>query len=552
MVTLRALNEMIQIPKAERVIGMIDCKQGVEAAKARRVVDAIATDIEGADRMLTNIKAEMQRRGDLILKCPDPNKYWDSKIYPNGQTPSIICVIDELAVIASPIKGDKDLEEIRKHAFAMFTDLLFLARFAGISVIVCIQRADSALLSGFAKNNLQVRIVGRLASKVDSEVCLGTGTAEFADASQLTDHWFILSSEGQGYKRFKTPMKPGDEDLKAVFLNPRFYAPEGRGDWLTAEPGTPESIAPWWNGDGSLKDNYMFDLESDHEPEPSPVPDPEFFGASSQPSSDFYDEDDDRDSEPEVEMSVDDLADAMSNPDAVYQQFGQHEQASRQPRRQGERQARRPVQRPVPQYDPVFGDGFLPAHDSQDRKRDQSSSPSPIKDGVDYLESIGLKFEEFTEEELARPQGKGQPIQSRRRGNQPRRQAKQSQQGDMTRPAHLNRGNRKTRQAGRGSESSSPDLQVEYRQARRCNPEGEAIKNAAPLFEIDEKGLEDDVMVGFEEIAEQVESIPLNEAEEIGGVDTERRRRRGRNKKGQKAERQAKTEADDDDWFSRI
>ena len=56
-------------------------------------------------------------------------------------------------------------------------------------------------------------------------------------------------------------------------------------------------------------------------------------------------------------------------------------------------------------------------------------------------------------------------------------------------------------------------------------------QNAAPLFEIDEDGLGDDVMVGFEEIAGQVESIPSDEAAGIGGADTERRRRRSCSKK---------------------
>lgn len=540
----RYLGEVFQIPKAQRVVAVIDCKGAVEGAKWARVADAVAGTIEEADIIFSNIDEEMKRREALVKS--DIESYWDSRIKPNDRIPLILIYIDELAVLGNPVKEDKDLESIRKHAMFVLNQLLFRARSSAISVIAAVQRPDSALFGssggsgGGTRNNFQNRLCGRVDSPISSDVAMGQGMAQAGvDASKLTDHWFIAQIEGKGIFRFKTPGAMDDSDLKAVALNPRFYAPEGRGDWLTAEPGTPESIAPWWNGDGSLKDNYMFDLESGHEPEPSPVPDPEFFGSSSQPSSDFYDEDDDCDSEPEVEMSIDDLADAVSNPDAVYQQFGR---MPRQSRRQGERKARRsvprsehpasqparrPVRQSVPQYDPVFGDGFLPARNLQNGQRAKSNGPSPIKDGVDYLESLGLEFEEFTEEELARPQRKGHPAQS----------------------------NRNRSRARRESASPSPiavDLQVEYRQARRRDPEDATIKNAAPLFESDENDLEDDVAVGFEEIAEKVESIPLDEAEEVGGVDAERRRRRSRNKKGEEAKRQTNTEADDDDWFSRI
>ncbi len=262
----RLLGEVFQIEKSDRVVAVVDCKGAVEGAKWQHVADAVVGTIEEADTLFTNIDAEMKRRESLVKS--DIAKYWDSRIHPNKNTPLCVIYIDELAVLGNPIKEDKELEAIRKHAMYMLNELLFRARSSAICVITAIQRPDAATLGGGSmRNNLQNRLIGRVDTSGSSDVCLGAGmAAEGVDASKLSDHWFIAQIEGKGIFRFKTPGEFDDSDLKNVALNPEYYCPKGRGDWLTAEPDTPESIAPWWP-DSPYHDAFLRDFREEGEDE---------------------------------------------------------------------------------------------------------------------------------------------------------------------------------------------------------------------------------------------------------------------------------------------
>lgn len=240
----RILMEIFKIPIEQRVVVGIDLKSGSEVGKSQRCLDAFGIDIETADRILTNVTAEMDRRHRLINS--DPAKYWDGKTHPSADMPLIVVFVDELAMLGKK-NADKELEEIRKHAWIQFDRLLYLGRNAAICTIACIQRPDAKIVDSFTRAQFQNKLAGYVSSRTDSEVILGPGTAEIMDASKLSGHWFYASIEGkrEGYL-FKTPGDPGDEDLRSVFLNPQYYAPEGRGSWLTAENETEEAVAPWW------------------------------------------------------------------------------------------------------------------------------------------------------------------------------------------------------------------------------------------------------------------------------------------------------------------
>lgn len=262
----RILGEVLKIPQELRLVAMIDLKGGTEAGKWIRVADAIARDIEEADVLLTNIADEMRRRERLINS--NPQEYWSGKVKPSEEYPLIVLYVDELAVLGKR-NADKGLDDIRKHAFAQFDELLFRARSSAICVIACIQRPDASILGGFTRNNFQNRIAGRVGSKTDSEVVFGVGSSEYADASRLTHHWFFASIEGRrGFTRFKTPGELDDSDLKAVALNPAYYADPERGRWLTSEPDTPEAL-PWvWRSGEDEEQRFHASLpDSDDEPE---------------------------------------------------------------------------------------------------------------------------------------------------------------------------------------------------------------------------------------------------------------------------------------------
>lgn len=261
----RILMEIFKIPKEQRVVVGIDLKSGTEIGKSQYCLDAFGINLENADTIITNIAAEMDRRHRLINS--NPQKYWDGKTHPSREVPLIVCFVDELAMLGKKAT-DKELEEIRKHAWTNFDRLLYLGRNAGICTISCIQRPDAKIVDSFTRAQYQCRLCGYVSNRTDNDMVFGNGAAEQGiDASKLSDHWFWGFVEGKGYSRFKVPGEFDDSDLKEVFLNPDYYAPKGRGDWLMAEPDTPEAIAPWWP-DSPYHEDYLNGFRDD-EAEPA-------------------------------------------------------------------------------------------------------------------------------------------------------------------------------------------------------------------------------------------------------------------------------------------
>lgn len=369
----RLIGEVFQIRQSDRVVAIVDCKGAVEGAKWQRVADAVVGTIEEADILFTNMDAEMKRREALVKS--DISKYWDSRIHPNRDTPLCVIYIDELAVLGNPIKEDKDLEAIRKHAMYMLNELLFRARSSAICVITAIQRPDAATLGGGSmRNNLQNRLIGRVDTAGSSDVCLGAGmAAEGVDASKLSDHWFIAQIEGKGIFRFKTPGEFDDSDLKGVALNPRYYCPKGRGDWLTAEPDTPESIAPWWP-ESPYHDAFLRDFRDEEEGTDA---DGDGRGATSGSYANARGASTRRPAEPTSEEDdYDDLEEC--------EPFWEDEQPAprrtpRRPPRQAPRQANRPPRRPPrPSAEPDIEE--IPMDDLMNMVRESQKATKPVND----------------------------------------------------------------------------------------------------------------------------------------------------------------------------
>lgn len=224
----RILNEIIHIEKGKRIIAAIDLKGGQEVGKWRGCVDAFGITLEYAALIIANVKAEMDRRSRIIYNSPDV--YRESKLFPSEKFPLIVLYIDELAALATPL-DDKEEEAVRKAAMSDLNRILFLGRSAGISVITCIQRADSNLLGGFMKNNLQNRLCGRVGSPADVKTVFGEGAASKFPAHLLSDFWFYAMIEGRGVTKFKTPGEAGDADLWRTIENDDFKV-SGRAPWL--------------------------------------------------------------------------------------------------------------------------------------------------------------------------------------------------------------------------------------------------------------------------------------------------------------------------------
>ena len=224
----RVLNEVIHIEKDRRLIAAIDLKGGQEVGKWRGCVDAFGITLEYAAIIIANVKAEMDRRSRIIYN--NPTTYRESKLYPSEKFPLVVLYIDELAALATPLE-DKEEEKVRKAAMADLNRILFLGRSAGISVITCIQRADSNLLGGFMKNNLQNRLCGKVGSPADVATVFGEGAAKAYPAHQLSDFWFYAMIEGKGVTKFKTPGEAGDADLWRT-IEDEAYKVSGRAPWL--------------------------------------------------------------------------------------------------------------------------------------------------------------------------------------------------------------------------------------------------------------------------------------------------------------------------------
>lgn len=204
------LMALVHYKKAK--IDIIDLK-GNEFLTFKDHVENLVTELPQAEKLLSEIKAEMDHRFKLLRQnnCKNIREYNKKK---KSKLPYKVLIIDEYADLA--VKEAKKCQEIVRA-------LSQKARASGIHLILATQRDSSDIIDGFVKNNIPTVIALRTSNRTSSQVILDRPGAE-----ELTGNGhFILkcgADEQEGRSMFITNedceklLKPKRHSENAVFV----------------------------------------------------------------------------------------------------------------------------------------------------------------------------------------------------------------------------------------------------------------------------------------------------------------------------------------------
>lgn len=247
------LAEVLRIPEADRYVAAIDLHAGMRLGRWRGCLDALATSLAEADRLLDNIQAELDRRQCELAENPETG--WVGGLTPNDGKKLIVLFVDELAVLANrvPLEGiwDVDGAELRNTVAEKLLYVTANAKPLGATVISTthhpgyVSHTASGILS-YTNRLCGLVPVGEEAKKVlrcDAYDALGL------DSSKLDGHWFLAAIENPDRRgdvdltAVRSDYEEGDEDLHRVANEITKNREGGDGaSWLLAEPGSDESI----------------------------------------------------------------------------------------------------------------------------------------------------------------------------------------------------------------------------------------------------------------------------------------------------------------------
>ncbi|AZV44085.1 FtsK/SpoIIIE domain-containing protein [Peribacillus asahii] len=165
-------------------------------------VDSVHVEPASLSLALKRVKAEMQRRGNLLDK--HEVTHFSELSEP---LPWFVVAIDEVALLRQ-----------EKDCMAIIEDISSIGRSLGVLLILSMQRPDATILQGRLKNNLTVRISGRQSDKINAKVA-GVPGAELIKPSEKGRMIYVLDKpeevqapwlEYNGAKRLLQPFKRYD------------------------------------------------------------------------------------------------------------------------------------------------------------------------------------------------------------------------------------------------------------------------------------------------------------------------------------------------------
>lgn len=174
-VILRCL--LWQCIKKGAKIYMIDFKGGVEFGRQYEQFGEVITDRNNALELTKELVKEMKTRLAIFRQTGVKNLTEYNEIFPDKKLCRIVLVCDEIAEMLDKtgLSGtDKVIfYEIEKE----MSTLARLARSPGINMLLATQRPDAKVIVGQIKNNLPIRISGRMVDPQASEMVLGNTLA---------------------------------------------------------------------------------------------------------------------------------------------------------------------------------------------------------------------------------------------------------------------------------------------------------------------------------------------------------------------------------------
>lgn len=185
-----------------KMVDYVDCKY-IPHTKAYE------TELDGAERILRNVKAEMMRRYKVMQQQRVKHA---SKA---GIKQHIVVVFDEYASLMSP-EGKAILQPL-------MNDIARLGRAAKVSMVLATQYPSSEVINSQLKANCPTRICFRVASATNSRVVLDKKGGENLNGC---GDGIIVTANGRNV-RFQGAIVP-DESMEKMF---RFVEPQPFRTW---------------------------------------------------------------------------------------------------------------------------------------------------------------------------------------------------------------------------------------------------------------------------------------------------------------------------------
>lgn len=185
---------------------LVDLKQGLEMTDFKDAPNVeIVKDIKSAVKLLSDIKAEMEKRlnylGEVNRKNIIPEK---------DNMPRIIVGIDECSVLY--MKKNKGSHEYDLHirATEITDDIAKLSRAAGIHLILATQKVTKETINTSIQDNIAGKVCFKMSGNSASVLVLGNKKAEELPKIKGRAIWHL----GQDYIEFQAPFV-SEQDIKA-------------------------------------------------------------------------------------------------------------------------------------------------------------------------------------------------------------------------------------------------------------------------------------------------------------------------------------------------
>lgn len=170
------------IKKGARVF-MIDFKGGVEFGIEYEQYGEVVTERQEALEMLKELTKENALRLKLFREVGVKNLTEYNEMFPDNPLSRVILLCDEVSEMLDKTGLSSEEKRIYAEIDKEMSTLARLARAPGINMILATQRPDANVLTGQIKNNLPIRISGRMMDDPASKMVLGNTEATKIDDS---------------------------------------------------------------------------------------------------------------------------------------------------------------------------------------------------------------------------------------------------------------------------------------------------------------------------------------------------------------------------------
>jgi S-DNA-T family DNA segregation ATPase FtsK/SpoIIIE len=169
----------------------------VELGIFRAAADGFADNLPAATRLLVDVRAEMQKRYELLSYT----RARKSDLAAVDFEPLVV-VVDELAFFTSGASADK---KAAGEFESLLRDLVARGRAAGVVVFLCTQRPSADIISTSLRDLVRTRVALRCTTPQASDTVLGSGMASRGFSAQSIAQGqpgtFLLFDEGAAAPR---------------------------------------------------------------------------------------------------------------------------------------------------------------------------------------------------------------------------------------------------------------------------------------------------------------------------------------------------------------